>query len=86
MPIMPCPEKTGEPPVIYPVMSTSHARCSMQEEWREYMLKNRRPLWKYNYLAPIMEAIVCYAWFTGQLATLSAIAYLLLIGAWFILG
>jgi hypothetical protein len=34
----------------------------------------------------MMEAIVCYAWFTGRLATPVAIAYLLLIGAWFILG
>ncbi|MDQ2716711.1 MAG: hypothetical protein M3Z08_17535 [Chloroflexota bacterium] len=50
------------------------------------MGKNQRPFWNAVYLAPIMEAIVCYAWFTGRLAPLLALAYLLLIGGWFILS
>jgi len=58
----------------------------MSGENEESMVKNQRPRWNPVYLAPIIEAIVCYAWFTGHLPPLLAIAYLLLIGKWFILG
>ncbi len=45
-----------------------------------------RSLRENRYLALVMEAIVCFAWFTGNLAPLLAIVYIIILAVWFIFG
>jgi hypothetical protein len=39
-----------------------------------------------RYIALPLTAFICFQWFTGNLAPVLAVAYLLILGTWFILG